>query len=409
MTGYLHRSHLDGITDALRASAPVRAAGRWFDGVIGLACGRDRISVRVADGAVVSVQAGRGVRGPVIDISSDEAGWDRIVNGRARDFSRLLYTGVLRVSGDRMEFGRSVLLVAEMLAALRAYYRAEPSPPSVLATTGRSCGEPEPDDDTPITGTYTDVGGLRMYAERCGTGRPVVLVHTAGLDGRQWRYVMRRLAQRGYQAIAVDLPGHGRSDMPSGGPLREMSALADAVGDFAEYAGLADYAVVGCSVGGDVSLTLALRRPQRVTALVACAASAYTPSASRLFLELSQDSAGAAGWNDMFRLNCLACTGDAIPDDRLDQLMWAHATANHLVGTADLLAWHGHDIRDRLHEITCPALLIHGSYDFFVDRDEVVRTAEGIARGQFLELPDVGHYPMVEDVELGDRIADFLD
>jgi pimeloyl-ACP methyl ester carboxylesterase len=408
---YLDGSHLDEIAATLRDRPSLRSAGRWFDGTIGIGCDGARVSVRIDSGQVLHVRRGQGMRGTTFAIDANTAAWDTWVRGRSRDFSRLLYTGALRVSGDRMEFGRSVLLASELLAALRDYYRDRDA--GAVDAGAPDGGAPDADqsdkNSAVIRGAYTDVDGLRVFAEECGEGRPVVLLHTAGLDGSQWRYVLPELARRGYRAIAPDLPGHGRSDMPPGGPLRDVPSLADAVGRFCAASGLTRYSVVGCSVGGDITLSLGVRFPDNVAALVACAAADHTPSASRMFLELSQDSAGAAGWNDMFRLNCLACTGDAIPADRLDRLLYAHATANHLLGTADLIAWNGHDIRDTVARIACPALLVHGSYDFFVDREAIIRTADAIPGGEFVELPEIGHYPMVEDTKLGGRIADFLD
>ncbi len=45
-----------------------------------------------------------------------------------------------------------------------------------------------------ITGGYVDVDGVRTYIERCGSGQPLLCLHTAGRDGRQWQWLMQELA-----------------------------------------------------------------------------------------------------------------------------------------------------------------------------------------------------------------------
>ena len=53
---------------------------------------------------------------------------------------------------------------------------------------------------------------------REGHGRPIVLVHGLGLGAGFWRYHLARLPGAGYEAIAPDLPGFGRSERPRGVP-----------------------------------------------------------------------------------------------------------------------------------------------------------------------------------------------
>ena len=69
---------------------------------------------------------------------------------------------------------------------------------------------------SPITGRYLylDLKGIehRVYFEEAGQGIPVLLQHTAGSDGRQWRHLLEdsELTSR-FRFIAYDLPYHGRS------------------------------------------------------------------------------------------------------------------------------------------------------------------------------------------------------
>ena len=76
---------------------------------------------------------------------------------------------------------------------------------------------------SPITGRYVHltVQGVeyRVYFEEAGKGTPVLMQHTAGSDGRQWRHILEdeKLTSE-FRFIAHDLPYHGKSLPPLGKP-----------------------------------------------------------------------------------------------------------------------------------------------------------------------------------------------
>jgi len=102
-----------------------------------------------------------------------------------------------------------------------------------------------------------------IYYTVVGSGEPVVLLHGVTLDSRMWQHQLEPLRAAGYQAIAVDLRGHGRS-----------AALADGVDSVADVCGVLDDAgvtrchVIGLSMGGHEAVALAGRYPERVRSLV---------------------------------------------------------------------------------------------------------------------------------------------
>lgn len=57
-----------------------------------------------------------------------------------------------------------------------------------------------------IVGRYVEVDGNRTFYDECGEGTPVVCVHTAGADSREYQYLLPLLAERGYRGLALDLP-----------------------------------------------------------------------------------------------------------------------------------------------------------------------------------------------------------
>ena len=69
----------------------------------------------------------------------------------------------------------------------------------------------------PIIGRYVRIGKHRIYFEEAGQGIPLVCLHTAGSDGRQYRGVLNDSSIiKDYRVIAFDMPWHGKSSPPEG-------------------------------------------------------------------------------------------------------------------------------------------------------------------------------------------------
>jgi pimeloyl-ACP methyl ester carboxylesterase len=108
-------------------------------------------------------------------------------------------------------------------------------------------------------------GDITLSVRRRGRGDPLVLVHGLMTSSYSWRYVLEPLAER-FEVIVFDLPGAGRSDAPDVpyGP-RE---LAELVYELMEELGVTGAPIVGNSMGGYLSMWLALKRPSAMSRLV---------------------------------------------------------------------------------------------------------------------------------------------
>jgi len=110
--------------------------------------------------------------------------------------------------------------------------------------------------------------GYRLSYEEYGTGeRPIVLVHGLLMNRRMFERLGPALAARGNRAICVDLLGHGGSDQPDDLRLYSMPLFAEQVVALLDHLGLERAVVGGTSLGANVALELAVRRPERVEAL----------------------------------------------------------------------------------------------------------------------------------------------
>jgi pimeloyl-ACP methyl ester carboxylesterase len=88
---------------------------------------------------------------------------------------------------------------------------------------------------------------------------PVLLLHGWGASIYMWRDWFAPLAQAGFHAIAVDLPGHGMSDKPDAPGRYSLDAMVDAVRELVTVEGLSAPHVVAQSMAGTLSLALAER------------------------------------------------------------------------------------------------------------------------------------------------------
>ena len=151
------------------------------------------------------------------------------------------------------------LLAAGLVALVALSYivealRPQPVPPARLDWA----------PDLPLA--YADLGGLRLRYVTTGRGPALVLLHTLRTQLDMFQKVIPALAGH-FTVYAVDLPGHGFSDIPSAEYSPEF--FRSAVERFLETLRIEDAVVAGESIGGSIALLLAARHNPRVRAVVA--------------------------------------------------------------------------------------------------------------------------------------------
>ena len=115
-----------------------------------------------------------------------------------------------------------------------------------------------------ITYRRLRIRGLGIHAEICGEGEPLLLHSGMWAEAGLWGPLLPYLA--GYQVIAFDPPGVGRSQMPTFPPgMRELASFGAAVLD---ELGIESAHVLGASFGGAVAQQMAIGHPDRVRRLV---------------------------------------------------------------------------------------------------------------------------------------------
>ena len=210
---------------------------------------------------------------------------------------------------------------------------------------------------------YAYTGGKPFAAD----GPCVVFIHGALNDHSVWTLLARWVAHHGHRVLAVDLPGHGRSEGP---PLSSVEALADWLLALQEAAGVERAHLVGHSMGSLVALEAAARAPARASSLV-MVGTAYPMKVSDALLATARDDPARA----IAMVNALSHSSLASKPSYPGPGAWlrggSSALMHRIQGDADGNLFE-HDFRvcdayaggiEAAKRVTCPAHLIVGSRD----------------------------------------------
>jgi pimeloyl-ACP methyl ester carboxylesterase len=105
----------------------------------------------------------------------------------------------------------------------------------------------------------------RLHIDDSGVGDPVLLLHSSGLSGRQWRRLAPAVVERGMRAVVPDLTGHGQSNAwPEPTPFSFRTDVGLVVEILRALGGAH---VVGHSYGGLVGLHAAVAAPDAIRSL----------------------------------------------------------------------------------------------------------------------------------------------
>src|SRR5688572_14252517 len=106
---------------------------------------------------------------------------------------------------------------------------------------------------------FAAVDNAKLYYEAAGNGQPFVMIHAGVADCRQWNHEFTHFAAQ-FRVIRYDLRGYGKSE-PVDGEFSHMGDLI-AILEFLEIH--EPLLIMGCSIGGGLSMDFALAHPSRV-------------------------------------------------------------------------------------------------------------------------------------------------
>lgn len=243
---------------------------------------------------------------------------------------------------------------------------------------------------------YFALNGHRVFAAT--GGRPfdpqqscVLFLHGAGMDHSIWILPSRWFARHGFSVLALDLPGHGRSE---GDPLTSIEAIADWVIDALDACGVEQAALAGHSMGSLVALDAAGRYPERVRALALLGTSVPMPVNDQLL--------AAAASNDHLALDMLNIFGHAraaLTGGNEQIGMWNPGLGIRLLEQArpgavhtDLSACNNYQAGlAAAAKVRCPTTLILGDRDLMTPPRNAKALVEALTNAEVVTVAGSGH------------------
>jgi len=253
----------------------------------------------------------------------------------------------------------------------------------------------------------TDQGIL--HYEVYGRGRPVILLHGWLGSWGLWKETMTELGKT-HRTYALDFWGFGESDKK-----RSTYAVQDfvsLVGQFMEQMGIDHAPLIGHSMGGTVSLSVALQYPQRVEKVVIIG-SPITGSSLAFPLKLAGYRFNAFVLFNLFglfrqvmRLASPSICRDPRFPDMMDHDLSRTTLESFLISIATLRRT---DLRPRLGDINIPMMGMFGDRDNIVNPNQGQVLREGVPHARIERFSNAGHFIMLDEPQLCiQKILEFL-
>ena len=251
---------------------------------------------------------------------------------------------------------------------------------------------------------YITVEGTdyRVYFEESGNGIPIVMQHTAGADGRQWRHLLEDAEfQREFRLIAYDLPYHGKSVPPEDVEWWRSEYrltkqfLMKFVLAFSASLGLVRPVYMGSSIGGHLATDLALHHPNEFCAIIGLEAGVYTPGGYADQWHHPRIS------NEYKAYAMYGLMSPSSPEKYRRETAWVYSQGAPPVFKGDLYYYSvDHDLRETAEQIDTvrtPLYLLTGEYDWATSPEDSEALARRIKGARFTAMPKLGHFPASED------------
>ena len=259
-----------------------------------------------------------------------------------------------------------------------------------------------------IVGRYIHLrlGGRpdRIYFEENGKGIPLVCLHTAGSDTRQYRHLMTDPAvTEHYRVLAFDLPWHGKSTPPPGWHEEEYrltaEAYLEAIMGFCRALELSRPVVMGCSMGGRIVIPLAAEYGKELRAVIGLEAGYQVqPWFDNTWLHQPDVHGG-----EICAARVSGLMAPQSPEETRWETLWGYMQSGPGVFKGDLYFYFQRAESDflkymaRIDTKVCPVYLLAGEYDYSCTPEDTQRTGAYIPGSEVIIMKEMGHFPMSEN------------
>lgn len=258
-----------------------------------------------------------------------------------------------------------------------------------------------------MTASHLEVNGTRLFLEDSGeTDLPTVLcLHSLFLDGRMFDEFATAARGR-YRVVRPDFRGQGRS-APAAEPSIGLDTCADDVVAVCERLGLGRSHLLVQSMGGDVGVRVAARRPDLVRSMVMLGSSARSEPPDQL--------ENFRGW--VRAVESQGFTGEVL--ETTMAIMFGETTRQDPAKRDIVDLWRGRiaavppslapamsgvieraSVLDLLADITAPVLVVSGAEDLPRPPEWADEVVTGLPNAELWRLTGIGHSPILEAPEL---------
>lgn len=243
-----------------------------------------------------------------------------------------------------------------------------------------------------------------IHYETIGRGRPVLLLHGWLGSWQLYRNTIEVLG-KDFRTYALDFWGFGESDTHGDRQLFAVDNFVEMVAQFMDRLGIPKAPVIGHSMGGTVSLSTAIRYPEKVVKVVVIG-SPIQGSSLNFFLKMAGIPFIAAL---LFKFPLLLRAVISMiayflstPKDRMKLMQMimgdlSQVTMNSFFQSIGTL--RRTDLRPVLEKVRAPTLGIYGRWDMIVHPNQSKVLQAGVRHAQIAWYKDAGHFPMMDDAD----------
>lgn len=239
------------------------------------------------------------------------------------------------------------------------------------------------------------VNGIQLAYERTGAGKPLVLLHGYPLDHHTWDDVIP-LLKDSFDLIVPDLRGFGESTTVS--TIYTVDDFASDIASLLDSLGIRQAAIAGHSMGGYVALAFARLFPDRVLGLGLVATQTLAdPPERKEGRYKSAAEVAERGIGGVIETMTPKFTSDPRLQTVARQIMEKQQPAAY-IGALKAMAERP-DSTSLLGDMKHSVVLIHGDADVLIPIERAREVKAALPQAKLVELPGVGHMPMMEAKE----------
>jgi N-formylmaleamate deformylase len=243
-----------------------------------------------------------------------------------------------------------------------------------------------------LTELDVDVNGVTLHVLRGGHGTPLLFAHGISDSAACWLPIASQLAADGYELVAYDARGHGRSSKPERDYA--IATLAEDLAGLVAALGLERPVLIGHSMGAETSFTAAALHPGLARALVLEDPPWREDPAFDHGAQLAEIAAWIRATHTRTLAELIAAERASSPRWSDAELQpWAEAKHQAVPQVAERYAAHAGTYKALLGRVTCPTLLITGdpAAGAIVSAVAAARAIAVLPNGQVAHIPRAGH------------------